>query len=73
MRTFYKYVFNNFVFQYDLPFVEVYRAREFNFRTLVGPNLYRENESTPTPRLNTGFSVWNCDGEVIQSDHVKIR
>lgn len=59
-------------FQYDLPFVEVYRAREVKFRA-VTQSSYGKIDNAIAPRNNTGFSVWNCDGEVVQSDQVKIR
>ncbi|XP_012278630.1 ceramide kinase [Orussus abietinus] len=57
---------------YDLPFVEVYRAREFTFRALPTLHLQSENEITAS-HLLSGLSVWNCDGEVIQDPNVKIR
>lgn len=56
--------------QYDLPFVEVYRAREFTFR--AQSTLQSENELTAT-RASSQLSVWNCDGEVIDNADVKIR
>lgn len=56
--------------QYELPFVEVYRAREFTFRAL--PTLQFEN-GLNTVRSNSRLSVWNCDGEVIDNTNVKIR
>lgn len=59
---------------YDLPFVEVYRAREFTFQAL--PNADRspsDNNEASRPRSPPGLSVWNCDGEVIQDSNVKIR
>ncbi|KAK0095273.1 hypothetical protein PV326_008794 [Microctonus aethiopoides] len=52
---------------YDLPFVEVYRAREFTFR--ASPN----SSSTDSIDHNSSISVWNCDGEVLQHSDVKIR
>ncbi|XP_067216268.1 ceramide kinase isoform X3 [Linepithema humile] len=55
---------------YDLPFVEVYRAREFTFRAL--PTLH-ESELTNVVRSGSQLSVWNCDGEVIENTNVKIR
>ncbi|KAM0727928.1 Ceramide kinase [Formica fusca] len=55
---------------YELPFVEVYRAREFTFRSL--PTLQFENEVNQV-RSNSRLSVWNCDGEVIDKTNVKIR
>ena len=58
--------------QYDLPFVEVYRAREFTFRAL--PTLHMQSNNEISSRyLKSSLSVWNCDGEVIDSSNVKIR
>ncbi|RLU21065.1 hypothetical protein DMN91_007681 [Ooceraea biroi] len=55
---------------YDLPFVEVYRAREFTFR--AQSTLQSENELNAV-RASSRLSVWNCDGEVIDNANVKIR
>ncbi|XP_076634236.1 ceramide kinase isoform X2 [Colletes latitarsis] len=57
---------------YDLPFVEVYRAREFTFRAMPTVHMQSENEIN-TRYLNSSLSVWNCDGEVIDNSNVKIR
>ncbi|XP_034116468.2 LOW QUALITY PROTEIN: ceramide kinase [Drosophila albomicans] len=56
----------------SLPFVEVYRTRKFNFRTLNAP---QENYSIAGSRqpiaqsnsdgINSEYSSWNCDGEVV--------
>ncbi|XP_011175344.1 ceramide kinase [Solenopsis invicta] len=54
---------------YELPFVEVYRARQFMFRALPTQFETELNAAHTSPRL----SVWNCDGEVIDSTNVKIR
>lgn len=54
--------------QYDLPFVEVHRAREFTFKASTNS----ENDLDPA-NINEGCSVWNCDGEVIENPNVKIR
>ena len=68
-----------FSFQYDLPFVEVYRAKEFIFRA----NETKFSQSTTSIESSAGImdssiassalSVWNCDGEVIDAPSVKIR
>ncbi|OXU30438.1 hypothetical protein TSAR_011974 [Trichomalopsis sarcophagae] len=67
---------------YDLPFVEVYRAREFTFKASNPSSNQQqrqqsyENSTTTGPRSNLGssaLSVWNCDGEVIDASSVKIR
>ncbi|XP_018352225.1 PREDICTED: ceramide kinase [Trachymyrmex septentrionalis] len=55
---------------YELPFAEVYRAREFTFRAL--PTLQFENGPNTT-RSSSRLSVWNCDGEMVDSTNVKIR
>ncbi|XP_008556292.1 ceramide kinase isoform X2 [Microplitis demolitor] len=52
---------------YDLPFVEVYRAREFTFRA---SSTTSTNDAVDT---SSQLSVWNCDGEVLQHADVKIR
>ncbi|XP_058809040.1 ceramide kinase isoform X2 [Phymastichus coffea] len=68
---------------YDLPFVEVYRAREFTFRASE-PKRRQQDQPEPDAKAkpNRGFksqlsssalSVWNCDGEVIDAASVKIR
>ena len=57
---------------YDLPFVEVYRAREFTFRAMPTLHMHSENEIN-SRRYNSSLSVWNCDGEVIDTSNVKIR
>lgn len=63
--------------QYDLPFVEIYRAREFTFRALP-LQLQLQSEIAPSETnavrfSGSRFSVWNCDGEVIDNTSVKIR
>ncbi|XP_066997111.2 ceramide kinase [Anabrus simplex] len=55
---------------YDLPFVEVHRAREFTFRALPAPISQVE---FPPPRLIPGVSVWNCDGEVQWETNMRVR
>ncbi|KAH8344098.1 hypothetical protein KR084_004494 [Drosophila pseudotakahashii] len=68
----------------NLPFVEVYRTREFRFRTLSGPG---EEDyslagscqpiSPPGELANTSsateFSSWNCDGEVVTDLDITMR
>jgi ceramide kinase len=56
--------------QFDLPFVEVHRAREFTFRALPAPVSRPE---FPPPRHIPGVSVWNCDGEVQWETNIRIR
>ncbi|XP_046623003.1 ceramide kinase isoform X1 [Neodiprion virginianus] len=59
---------------YDLPFVEVYRAREFKFRPLPSViNVPADNTEVNIPQSQPDLSVWNCDGEVIQDSNLKIR
>ncbi|XP_023718038.1 ceramide kinase isoform X2 [Cryptotermes secundus] len=55
---------------FDLPFVEVHRAREFTFRALPAPV---SNPEFPSRRLIPGVSVWNCDGEVQWESNIRIR
>lgn len=58
--------------QYDLPFVEVYRAREFTFRALPTMHMHSDREIN-NRYMSSNLSVWNCDGEVIDNSNVKIR
>ncbi|XP_034485283.1 ceramide kinase [Drosophila innubila] len=56
----------------NLPFVEVYRTRKFNFRTLTAS---QENYSiagscqpiaqNDSDGISSEYSSWNCDGEVV--------
>ncbi|XP_011299241.1 ceramide kinase [Fopius arisanus] len=55
---------------YDLPFVEVYRAREFTFQAF--PQLTSSGTISTSHTAST-VSVWNCDGEVLEHVDVKIR
>ncbi|XP_006566593.1 ceramide kinase isoform X3 [Apis mellifera] len=57
---------------YDLPFVEVYRAREFTFRALPTMHMHSDREIN-NRYMSSNLSVWNCDGEVIDNSNVKIR
>ncbi|XP_014212641.1 ceramide kinase [Copidosoma floridanum] len=55
---------------YDLPFVEVYRAKEFTFRAANPTDMH---SSQPSGLGGSASSVWNCDGEVINASSVTIR
>ncbi|GLG98792.1 Ceramide kinase [Gryllus bimaculatus] len=55
---------------FDLPFVEIHRAREFTFRSLPTPV---SQGDFSTPRLIPGVSVWNCDGEVQWETNMRVR
>ncbi|XP_017114691.1 ceramide kinase [Drosophila elegans] len=68
----------------NLPFVEVFRTREFQFRTFSGAG--EEDYSiagscqpiSPPGELansssNTEFSSWNCDGEVVTDLDITMR
>ncbi|XP_046985114.1 ceramide kinase [Schistocerca americana] len=55
---------------FDLPFVEVHRAREFSFKPLAD-NI--PDSSPVSPRLVPGISVWNCDGEVQWEANMRVR
>ncbi|KOC62165.1 Ceramide kinase [Habropoda laboriosa] len=63
---------SNFGIPYDLPFVEVYRAREFTFRAMPTMHMQSNNEIN-SRYMKSNLSVWNCDGEVVDSSNVKIR
>ncbi|KAM8703558.1 hypothetical protein ACLKA7_008219 [Drosophila subpalustris] len=56
----------------NLPFVEVYRTRKFNFRTLTASqeNCSISGSCQPITQsvgdgVNSEYSSWNCDGEVV--------
>ncbi|EDV47870.1 ceramide kinase [Drosophila erecta] len=67
----------------NLPFVEVYRTREFQFRTFsAGEEDYSLAGScqpiTPPEEMaanssSTEFSSWNCDGEVVTDLDITMR
>ncbi|XP_036674815.3 ceramide kinase [Drosophila suzukii] len=68
----------------NLPFVEVYRTREFRFRTFsaAGEEDYSlagscQPISPPGEMANTNtsteFSSWNCDGEVVTDLDITMR
>lgn len=68
----------------NLPFVEVYRTRKFQFRTLAaaGEEDYSlagscQPISPPgelgNPSSSTEFSSWNCDGEVVTDLDITMR
>lgn len=60
--------------QSDLPFVEIYRAKKFTFRTPIAQNDSNIGSSTqPIPLSNHSNSQWNCDGEVIHEPDVTIK
>ncbi|KAG8235196.1 hypothetical protein J437_LFUL014160 [Ladona fulva] len=55
---------------FDLPFVEVHRAKEFSFRPM--PSATMHPERNPHQHI-PGLSVWNCDGELIWEPSLRIR
>lgn len=55
-------LFFYYIFQYDLPFVEVHRTTQFTFQALPSP-----------ARNSSDVSVWNCDGEVLVETTLHIR
>lgn len=74
----YLIIFVSFVtFQAELPFVEIYRVRKFQFRTPAGAQndtAYLPNGSTQPIRLvSREYSQWNCDGEVIHGADITVR
>jgi len=44
---------------FDLPFVEIHRAKAFEF--------------TPAAESNSKKSVWNCDGEVLEDSEIRVK
>uniref|UniRef100_A0A182JL95 Uncharacterized protein n=1 Tax=Anopheles atroparvus TaxID=41427 RepID=A0A182JL95_ANOAO len=54
----------------DLPFVEIYRTREFRFTTNVTPGA----ETTPVINSSSNqHSKWNCDGEVLLETNIIVE
>jgi len=54
---------------FDLPFVEVYRAREFLFQALPDPKRQLLDPDSDDAQV----SSWNCDGEIVIATNIKIR
>jgi ceramide kinase len=65
----------------DLPFVEIYRTKQFCFRAMeksdhdINNSVSSLTTSTQPLRLVTGqvSSNWNCDGEVLQESDVTVK
>lgn len=55
----------------DLPFIDIYKAREVSIRVL-DKNMEVVNDTRDGRRCH-GASVWNCDGEVILDSNVKMK
>lgn len=58
-----------------LPFVEFYRTRKFHIKALNSSSDGSLADSTqPIPITpNKEFSVWNCDGEILQETDLTVR
>ena len=72
--------FISFASQFDMPFVQVFRVKEFKFRPLVD-EIEDTHEASDVKidgqqRLRSRSmhnSVWNCDGEVIDEPAIDVR
>ena len=62
------YSFYFALIKFELPFVDVYRVREFEFTPIA--NSSNENMKNSN---NGQSSVWNCDGEVITDPAVRVK
>lgn len=78
-------VFLGFFWQFDFPFVDVYRVKCFQFTS----KLSEDNESNvmdigkkrfgqfcrdhPACCCNIVNSTWNCDGETLDSSAIEVR
>ncbi len=67
-------------FQFDFPFIQVFRVREFQFRPLVDDvedtHDTGDSKTDGAQRLRsrmTHNSVWNCDGEIIEEPSLDVR
>lgn len=64
-------------FQFDLPFIKVFRVREWSFsvQTDTEGDTDPQSQPSPPPRESRAptHSVWNCDGEIITSPNLNIR
>ena len=70
------------VFQFDFPFVQVFRVSRFKFRPLTSAEEMEEARDSSEVKIDgqqelharTGpMSVWNCDGEVVDEPNVDYR
>lgn len=63
--------------QFDLPFIKVFRVREWSFsvQTDTEGDTDLQSQPSPPPRESRAptHSVWNCDGEIITSPNLNIR
>ena len=65
-------------FQYDLPFVQVFRAKRIKFRPTseeTDDGALNENQDGHV-RLRSGMvqnSWWNCDGELLDQPSIEAR
>lgn len=64
-------------FQTSLPFVNLYRTKQFYFKNLnqtIGLSTPSLSDSTqPFPFYSSESSNWNCDGEVLHENEVNVR
>jgi hypothetical protein len=61
-------LFLKYFVQDDLPFVELYRLNKFEFNAPI----YHENEKDVS-NLMKKVSTWNCDGEVMKTQSIRIK
>ena len=66
-----------FFLQFDFPFVDVFRVKAFKFRPLAEEcDITHDASGKGKQRLQSDASrnsVWNCDGEVLDSPTLEFR
>jgi ceramide kinase len=61
---------------FDLPFVDIFRVREFTFTPTLDENEDNDNGSTDdviARKDEVDKSVWNCDGEILPDPKVRVK
>ena len=75
-----KLVMNYIFFQFDFDFVKIYRVKEFRFRAIYNEDLdYKDTEKTKDSyslkggNTNPTLSMWNCDGEILETPQISVK
>lgn len=66
---------------FDLPFVDVYRVREFEYRPAGGGNINNNDHNSSNNNNNNNENnvknsengVWNCDGEILTTSAIRVK
>ena len=62
---------------FDLPFVDIFRVREFTFSPTLDENEDNNDNSSDDVIDRKGEevkkSVWNCDGEILPDPKVRVK